>query len=298
MYERVLAPMDSSKVAEAVLPYVEELAGHVKSEVTLLHVCSSTEEAHRAVHESYLGIICEGVKRDIKERYPLKKGESIKIKPKTLVGKPADEIINFARENEFSLIVMATHPRSGIMHRTVGQVADSVLQKVNVPALLVTTANPHLEPGPRQLLDKIVVPLDGTKRGEAVLPYITELARKTWTQITLLRVIDPSQQVHTVGGLDHVRFTNQQIVSMETRAQEYLKEISRTLDDTKAFIKHEVRVGNNAKEILNLARETDARLIAISAHHYPRFKFLVSSSTTQQIMQTTDIPLFLVSAPG
>jgi nucleotide-binding universal stress UspA family protein len=250
------------------------------------------------VHESYLSIICEGVRKDVRERYPLKKGASVKVKPAVLVGKPAEEIATYAAENDISLIVMATRPRSGIMHRTVGHIADAVLQKVNVPILLMTTARPHLEPGPRQLLDRIIVPLDGTERKEAALPYVAEFARKTWTQITLLRVIDPSQPVHTVGGLTSVKFTDQQVTDMKLRANEYLENISQRLADTKAFIRREVRVGHNAKEILNVAHETSARLIAISVRHYPRFKLLVSSSTAQDIMQSSDIPLLLVREPG
>ena len=43
MYERVLVPLDGSELAETVLPYVEELARKLGSEVVLLHVVPSIE---------------------------------------------------------------------------------------------------------------------------------------------------------------------------------------------------------------------------------------------------------------
>ena len=46
MLKKILVPLDGSKVAEAVLPYVEELvsglAPGIKGEVTLFHVLSPT----------------------------------------------------------------------------------------------------------------------------------------------------------------------------------------------------------------------------------------------------------------
>ena len=46
MLKKILVPLDGSKVAEAVLPYVEELvsglATDIKGEVTLFHVLSPT----------------------------------------------------------------------------------------------------------------------------------------------------------------------------------------------------------------------------------------------------------------
>ena len=294
MYEKVLMPLDSSKVAQSALPYAEELAGHLKSELTLLYVCPPGDESSKPLHEQYLRIISEGVIREIGERYQRKRGA--KVNAVVLVGKPADEIIDYASKNDISLIVLATHPRSGLMHRTTGHTVDKVLQEANMPIMLLTTEKAYPEAGPRQLIDRILLPLDGSGGGEAVLPYVAEFAKKLWTQVTLLQVIDPSQHVHTVGGLTHVKFTEQQIESMKARAQAYLEGTGKKLAGTKAFIRYEVRVGNATKEIVNVAKEMNARLIAISPRHYPRFKFLVSGSVGQQLMQATDIPVLMVRA--
>ena len=41
MFNRTLVPLDGSEPAEAIIPYVEELAGQFHSEVVLVPVVSS-----------------------------------------------------------------------------------------------------------------------------------------------------------------------------------------------------------------------------------------------------------------
>ena len=82
------------------------------------------------------------------------------------------------------------------------------------------------------MFKRILVPLDGSEVSELVLPYVKELAEKARCEVTLLQVIAPSQHVHTVGGLDYVRFTDEQLELMRADARQYLEKVSR-----KDFIK-------------------------------------------------------------
>ena len=55
------------------------------------------------------------------------------------MGKAADEIIDYATKSPFSIIVMATHGRSGLSRLVFGSVTESVLQAVSNPILLTKT---------------------------------------------------------------------------------------------------------------------------------------------------------------
>jgi len=57
-----------------------------------------------------------------------------------LMGKPADEIIDYADKNPFNLIVIATHGFSGLSRWEYGSVANKVLHGVSSPIFLV---RPH-----------------------------------------------------------------------------------------------------------------------------------------------------------
>jgi nucleotide-binding universal stress UspA family protein len=148
----IVAPMDGSETAESVLPHVVALARQRAIEpvtVNLIRVCDPP------IAPSYYSPELSGV--------PLNWGEfmeqemtrckqtasdylsdiakqldnqGIKAESTILVGKAADEIIDFASKNPFSIIVMATHGRTGLSRLVFGSVTESVLQAVSNPILL------------------------------------------------------------------------------------------------------------------------------------------------------------------
>ncbi|GAI23090.1 unnamed protein product [marine sediment metagenome] len=148
MYERILVPLDSSKVDEATLPHVEELVSklvpEVKAEVILLQVVSSVTHVIAegvSVQVSYTEKEIEQIKKKAKE-YLAKAGESLRsegamVKTKVVTGRAAEEIIKVADETKADLIVMSTHGRSGLSRLTFGSITDKVLRTGTVPVLVV-----------------------------------------------------------------------------------------------------------------------------------------------------------------
>jgi nucleotide-binding universal stress UspA family protein len=59
------------------------------------------------------------------------------IESQVLVGKAGDEISNYVNKNPFTMVVMATHGRSGLSRWVYGSVAESVLLGVPKPLFLV-----------------------------------------------------------------------------------------------------------------------------------------------------------------
>jgi len=149
MYERILDPLDGSKVGEAALPYIEELVSklspEVKVEITLFQAVSSVTHAVVAGGETAKIPYTEKEIEQIKEKtvdYLEKAGEGLKskgaiVKCKVEVGKPAEEIIKAANEINADLIAMSTHGRSGISRWAFGSVTDKVLRGGNKPVLMV-----------------------------------------------------------------------------------------------------------------------------------------------------------------
>ncbi len=157
MYQRILVPLDGSKLAECVLPHVEELAKGCKTEEVVL--VSVTErlvgykppaEAPRV--ESLGQLLTQdpvgkvpvlvGKKQRQAERYlgriakrVQKKG--IPARCEVLLGNPAEEITSYAGESGADLIVMASHGRSGPSRWAYGSVADKVFRSSCVPVMMV-----------------------------------------------------------------------------------------------------------------------------------------------------------------
>ena len=149
MYERILVPLDGSKVGETALPLIEELVSKLppepKVEVTLFRVVSSLTHwvvaGETSVPVSYTEKEMEIIKEKANE-YLDKAGEGLKskgatVKTKVSTGNAADEILKAADEINADLVAMSTHGRSGIGRWAFGSVTDKVLRDGIVPILTI-----------------------------------------------------------------------------------------------------------------------------------------------------------------
>lgn len=149
MQEKILIPLDGSRVGEAALPYVKELVSklspEVKVEITLFQSVSSLTHYVIAGEASAPVPYTEPEMAQIKkmaEEYLVKVGRVLKaknvaIRNKVSVGKAAEEINKAADELDVDLITMSTHGRSGISRWAFGSVTEKILRSGNRPVLMV-----------------------------------------------------------------------------------------------------------------------------------------------------------------
>jgi nucleotide-binding universal stress UspA family protein len=61
----------------------------------------------------------------------------INVRSLILTGKPAEEIVTYAGKNPFTVVIMATHGRTGLSRLVYGSVAQSVLYGITNPMVLI-----------------------------------------------------------------------------------------------------------------------------------------------------------------
>ena len=142
---QILLPLDGSGLAEAALPYAEDLGLRLGLLVTLVQVIPISIEVTLGPNttfvwsagtefESRLDVLTTGYLSGVGHKLAQK---GIKVDWDTLRGKAADAIVERARRDTSTLIVMATRGRSGLGRWVIGGVADDVVRKSKVPVLLV-----------------------------------------------------------------------------------------------------------------------------------------------------------------
>ena len=198
-----------------------------------------------------------------------------------LFGKPAEQILNHAEVNKVDLIIMSSHGRSGIMPWSLGSTVDKVFKKAGIPLIVVRAKEP---PEEARLFSRIVVPLDGSEKSIAVLPYIKELAKILPCEVFPIQVVEAGRHVRTIGGLDYVRFKERDISSTKAAVKKYLESVCTDLALTKAKVSCEVRVGDAAREILKFADEKGCTLIAMSSHGHSGIEAWAMGSVTSKIV--------------
>lgn len=146
MYTKILVPLDGSELAECVLPQVEAITtGCQVSTVVFARVAEPLEipdgESKMALPEEQWRQIeadrtldAQKYLEQLVERLDFKGAQ---LEAKVLSGKAADTLADYADGNDFDLIVIATHGRSGVSRWVWGSVAERILRSACVPVLMV-----------------------------------------------------------------------------------------------------------------------------------------------------------------
>ncbi len=153
MYQKIMAPLDGSELAECVLPHVESVAkGCGAPNVIFVRVVEpvqlpvGTQSDGGGVFteaDAERGRMAEDSRREsaakdyLDQLVSRTKYDGVNLRTDVIVGKVAESLAEYAEKNGVDLIIIATHGRSGISRWAWGSVADRVLRSSCVPVLMV-----------------------------------------------------------------------------------------------------------------------------------------------------------------
>ena len=145
MYKKIMVPLDGSELAECVLPHVEAFiegchVNHilfvrvVEPAATFYsgdypispEVMKERETAGEKIARDYLDQVLSRLEHTGAELYS-----------EVLIGNVAESLADYSENNEFDLILIATHGRSGVNRWVRGSIADKVLRSSHIPVLMV-----------------------------------------------------------------------------------------------------------------------------------------------------------------
>ena len=147
MFRRIMVPLDGSDLAECVISYVEDFivqgqvefivfvrvvkpvippAGFDESITYLPEDWSKWESEKKTSAEDYLKKVVSRLKQN-----------GVKFQTEVLVGIIGDSLLDYIKANDFNLIVISTHGRSGLSRWVRGSVADKILSASPIPVLMV-----------------------------------------------------------------------------------------------------------------------------------------------------------------
>lgn len=277
MFEKVIVPLDCSKLAEAALPYAEELGAKMLSEIILLTVIGSEDHEKLANYLEYIKKIKEATNHYAVKYIDGETDTSLDVTTVRRTGDPAKKIIEYAHEIDFPLIIMASHGQTGISRWTVGSVADKVVRASNTQAVMLIRANEYrADIRDKRLLKKAIIPLDGSFKSESVIPYICNIALKLQMELILLQVISQNGR-------------------SEADAKAYLQDMCRQVEEmVDVSVDYLVAKGSIADTIIDLADALTVDLVAMSTRGMNRNNPLSLGSVAQKVFLAGNTPLLLI----
>jgi len=132
------------------------------------------------------------------------------------------------------------------------------------------------------MFERILVPLDGSKSGEVVLPFLRRLPLKVGARLTLARIVEPGAKDPGPGFIEE---------SLEF-AESYLLEVAASLGIPEGIaIETVVRNDRVAESLVSIAQAAEASLIAMATHGRTASPERPFGGVAQQLIRTSPAPI-------
>lgn len=298
MFSKIVVPLDGSPVAEVVLPYARWLAQGLKLPVMLLSAIDLEEVARHIATEH--GLFLDTLD-DFETR---RRNEYLSLTAKSFAGVAVDcqvqkaaaaaSIVDCAAAEKNSLILMASHGRSGLQRWLLGSVAEKVLRATVNPLLLVRATDDAPVSGVKPL-NGIIAPLDGSNAADQVLSPVAEVTRTLDIELTLFRAYNVAYASFYEGGGAYAVDLQRLSANVETEVQQYLEERRAVLAKAGVGkISYASKEGLAADAIIHFARNHPDRLIAMGSHGRSGVQRWVLGSVTETVVRHASNPVLIM----
>ncbi len=341
MFHRILIPLDGSTLAERAIPHAEAFARIFGASIVLIRVLEVTTDhenqasidplnwqIRKTEADLYLRGIASRIQAHLVETEKIG-GETANQERVEYVireGRTAENIIDFAHTENIDLLVISSHGSGGLSRWNTSSVIQKVIDLVYLPLLIVRSYDQQEETNEPVHYQRILLPIDSSRRAEHVLSAGIVLAQgETLLQSTaegdlsrngnaspegsipkgvslkpklfLTSVITPPEiPLPKPYPADIEKLSDQLLHVSREAVLSYLSEVKQRLP-----VESEIRVieGNNvASAIQELADQEDMDLILISAHGYTgQFTYPYGNVARSSIERGTKSILVLQDVP-
>jgi len=291
---RILVCVGRSALADNCLPYAISLARVLRSDLTIVHVMqprrdvtgSGTDavdwEISRQEAHAYL------VQLQQEAASALERPVDIRLEQ----GHAAERIVELAREIHAELTVLGGHGEDGVAAWGLGSTAHQVIA-VSRGSVFVThtsSASP-IAVAPRTVL----VPLDGSRRTESMLPEAVHLARAYSAELVLVHVVHEQLPTAVLCRAEDLERARELAAHLEIQGKAYLEGLRATLIRDGAVVRTLVlRHANERRAILELSEREHADLIVVAAHGATCDRARTFGSVTEYLFAHSRVPLLVL----
>lgn len=307
MYSRILVPLDHSPDSEQVLPYARRLALSLNLPITLI---TAVEPEHPNISRSLNPALhqhettasrTEQSEAHLEDEAAKLRAAGCQAHPVTHIGMAAEVIVEEADQDPGTLIAMSSHGRSGLARWWLGSVTDKVLHLSTHPMLLIKSQSGRAEAD--GILERLVIPTDGSELAEQVIPYAADLAASLELGVDLV-MATPSQQEFAAISMAPMESPHASAdyyagltELVDADARQYLEGIRHRLAESGLGDVEIHHIHNSAPEaIIDVANAGPHRLVAMTTHGRSGVSRLVLGSVAERVVRQSGDPVLLIRA--
>ena len=287
----VLVPLDGSELAERAISHTLPIVESFVANVTLLRVVTPSEFRSQEtfdrvdwrLHKHQAITYLQGVAQ-------IFEAAAVPYELRVEEGRPADVILETARELGTQLLVMSTHGRGGAVDYPRGGVASKTLSAFGDSVLLVGNGAMK-EAVTKVRYRRLLVPVDGSHRSECAMRVAMMLAKSLDAELVVACIAEQPQLPNILRNDRKAASLFRELADLTRAAAE------RRLHEIKAQIPEEIALrtavflaSKPADEISAAVRQFDADLLIASEN-----LFSGSLRTLDNQMAVTQVPTLILS---
>ena len=284
-FKKILFPTDFSPNAERALHHALRLVDFSGGEIIIQHVVRSYFENYPHwttlfdIHkmQKHMDMYVE---QEMERAVPKEIPDNISFRNLISEGRPAEQIVEAADNEQVDLVVMGPAK---------GAVTMSVIRGTRRPVLSVPAANGKAEP--LKKLTRIVISTDCSPNSKKIIDYTFELKKRLDCNVTVLHVIELT---NTLKFIRQGHFMDAS-KKMKTWAENQLKNLTphEFLNDP-SVQRLVIEDGDAADRIAEVAESQDAGLIVLGAHGYGPVQRHFVGTTTDKVLSGLTRPILTV----
>jgi nucleotide-binding universal stress UspA family protein len=144
---------------------------------------------------------------------------------------------------------------------------------------------------------KILVPLDGSKRADRILPHVEELAKRFKAKIIFLQVVEYKAVTSTPEGA-FINVSEQELDQAKKQAEAHLKGIQGEFRGKNIESRTHVTYSPVVEGIINMASQEGVDLIALASHGRGGLSRVFYGSVAAGLLHRVDRPLLIIRSRG
>ena len=269
-FKNILVPIDGSTSCLRARELTAIIARKFNSKITLVHVVSH-DFMHPELKANYQlppeimqkmdAVYMKAGEKILRTAEEVFKEEGLQVEPILIrrAEDPADSILNLSKERSFDLIIMGNRAETHAERFELGSTSEKIALYSKIPVLIVKK---------KTKLGKILVAIDGSKQATKALGYVSVIARKFNSKVTLLHVAE-------------AKLANLEPEAVRSISEKILWDAATEIKGIE--IDKKLEFGSPAESIIRLARQEDYDLIVLGSRGLSSVKRYLLGSVSEDV---------------
>lgn len=288
-HRKILIATDGSEASEKAADFGIEILRFSEAKVYAVYVIDTTSYGSIPMDEIWSKEGYEQFEKMGREAtsYVEERAKAAGMEAESVLlnGNPAEELVNFAEEQNIDLIIVGSLGKGGFERFVLGSVSEKVVKHAKIPVLVVR------ERKEEKLYRKILIATDGSKASEKAANFGIEIAKLSGAKIYAVYVIDITYYDSMLMDETWKKEEYERFKKIGHIATSFVEETAKSagMEAESILLK-----GNSVEKIVDFAEKQEVDMIVVGSLGKSGIERFVLGSVSGKVVRHAKVPVLVV----